>query len=100
MRCKERLDDHDERHDNHEDKIKHQEKRLPNEDAILAKTSETLESLKDTHAEHMRLAKATHGMAVVSYFKWHGNDKAVDRLKAENMTKLYDEVILFKKKPL
>lgn len=52
-----------------------------NEDAILAKTSEILENLNDTHTEHMGLARITHGMAAASYSWWHDNDVVADRLK-------------------
>lgn len=65
----------------HEDRIKHQQKRLATQDAIVAKTLEILESLNDKHMEYMGITRATHGMVVTSYFRWHGDEEVVECLK-------------------
>lgn len=52
---------------------------MDNQDAILAKTFEILETLKEAHVEQMGLQRVTHGMAAASYFRWQGDDAAADR---------------------
>lgn len=58
---------------------------MANQDRIIDKANEIQEYLKNTHCEHIRWTKATHWITTASYFRWHGDDKAADRLKAKNM---------------
>lgn len=74
--CEERLDDH-------KDKLKHHEKRLANQDAILAKTLEILESLNEKHSKHMGITRATHGFPVLAISASMGMRKWLTTLKLE-----------------
>lgn len=80
-----RSNHHEDMLNEHDGRLKEHEDKLTNQDRILDKDNEILESLKNTHCEHIRWTKATHGIAATSYIRWHGGHEVVDRLKVENM---------------
>lgn len=51
------------------------EQRLVNQDAILGKTFEVLESLSKKHGELMKVIRAAHDFTTTSYVRWHGEEE-------------------------
>lgn len=78
-----------ERHTNilseHDARLKEPDARLAKQDSILENSNKILETLKNTNCEHLGWSQTTHGITTACYFRWHGDDGAVDHLKSENM---------------
>lgn len=80
---------HDARLREHGTRLKEHEASLANQGRILEKSNEILESLKNTHCEHIGMTRATHEIAAASYFRWHGHYEAGNYcLEVENMNEL------------
>lgn len=72
----------------HDAWLKEHEARMANEDRILDKANEILESLKNTHCEHIGWTRGTHGIAAASYFRFHGKTRQLTVLRLETWISL------------
>lgn len=65
-RYDDKFNEHDAKLKEHDARLKGHEAKLSNQDRILNKSNEILESLKNTHCEHVGWTRAPHGIAAVS----------------------------------
>lgn len=61
------------------------ENMMEKQDTLIDRKGEILRTFKDAQIKHLRYTQAAHGIVTANYFRWHGDDRATNRLEREYM---------------